>query len=65
MVFSLSSRPTNSKLACDKGPALSSFLFAFYLNDILDYRRNVTVYNFILFYADDILLLSEPVSVGL
>lgn len=40
-----------------QGLVLSPFLFAIYLDDIVDHRRN-GFHNFVILYADDILLLS-------
>ncbi|HMV61673.1 MAG TPA: reverse transcriptase family protein, partial [Agitococcus sp.] len=44
-----------------QGSILSPFLFAVYLNDIVDHRRN-GVCNFVLLYADDILLLASSLT---
>jgi Reverse transcriptase (RNA-dependent DNA polymerase) len=43
-----------------QGSVLSPFLFAIYLNDLVDYRRSYYS-NFVILYADDIMLLSRSV----
>jgi len=42
-----------------QGFVLSPFLFAIYLDDLVDYRRSY--YNLVILYADDIMLLARSV----
>ena len=43
-----------------QGSVLSPFLFAIYLDDLIDFRRS-NYSNFVILYADDIMLLSRSV----
>jgi Reverse transcriptase (RNA-dependent DNA polymerase) len=45
---------------CTAGSVLSPLLFAIYLDDIVDNRRTAC-HNYIILYADDILLISTSV----
>ena len=44
-----------------QGSVLSPFLFAVYIDDLIDYRRN-GFSSFVILYADDILLLAQSIS---
>ena len=44
-----------------QGSVLSPFLFAVYIDDLIDYRRH-GISSFVILYADDILLLAHSIS---
>jgi Reverse transcriptase (RNA-dependent DNA polymerase) len=49
------------ELGVRQGSVLSPCLFAIYLDEIVDHRVNC-IHNFVILYADDILLLSPLLS---
>jgi hypothetical protein len=49
------------ELGIRQGSVLSPFLFALYLDEIVDHRVN-GIHNFVILYAADILLLSSSLS---